>query len=72
MKYAFLAIILRVCFGTTLIRTVRAIARHLDGMSGAIVIAGMEGYVPEVRHLRKRVLVVRRALHRTRSKRGQA
>jgi hypothetical protein len=51
---------------------VRAIARHLDGMSGAIVIAGMEGYVPEVRHLRKRVLVVRRALHRTRSKRGQA
>ena len=31
----------------------------LDGMSGAIVIAGMEGYVPEVRHLRERVLVVR-------------
>ena len=31
----------------------------LDGMSGAIVIEGMERYVPEVRRLRERVLVVR-------------
>ena len=31
----------------------------LDGMSGAIVIEGMEGYVPEVRGLRERVMVVR-------------
>jgi len=31
----------------------------LDGMSGAIVIAGIERYVPEVRTLREQVLVVR-------------
>ena len=31
----------------------------LDGMSGAIVIEGMERYVPEIRRLRERVLVVR-------------
>ena len=31
----------------------------LDGMSGAIVIEGMERYVPEVRRLRERVMVVR-------------
>jgi suppressor of ftsI len=31
----------------------------LDGMSGAIVIEGMERYVPEVKHLRERVMVVR-------------
>jgi suppressor of ftsI len=31
----------------------------LDGMSGAIVIEGMERYVPEVSRLRERVLVVR-------------
>jgi FtsP/CotA-like multicopper oxidase with cupredoxin domain len=31
----------------------------LDGMSGAIVIEGMERYVPEVKRLRERVLVVR-------------
>src|SRR5258707_138663 len=31
----------------------------LDGMSGAIVIEGMERYVPEVERLRERVLVVR-------------
>jgi suppressor of ftsI len=31
----------------------------LDGMSGAIIIEGMERYVPEVRRLRERVLVVR-------------
>jgi FtsP/CotA-like multicopper oxidase with cupredoxin domain len=30
-----------------------------DGMSGAIVIEGMERYVPEVQHLRERVIVVR-------------
>ena len=30
-----------------------------DGMSGAIVIEGIERYVPEVRYLRERVLVVR-------------
>ena len=30
-----------------------------DGMSGAIVIEGMERYVAEVRHLRERVIVVR-------------
>ena len=30
-----------------------------DGMSGAIVIEGMERYVPEVEHLRERVIVVR-------------
>jgi suppressor of ftsI len=30
-----------------------------DGMSGAIVIEGMEGYVPEVGRLRERVMVVR-------------
>jgi FtsP/CotA-like multicopper oxidase with cupredoxin domain len=31
----------------------------LDGMSGAIIIEGMERYVPEVKHLRERVIVVR-------------
>ena len=31
----------------------------LDGMSGAIVIDGMEGYVPEVQHMRERILVLR-------------
>ena len=31
----------------------------LDGMSGAIVIEGMQRYAPEVRRLRERVLVVR-------------
>jgi suppressor of ftsI len=31
----------------------------LDGMSGAIVIEGMEHYVPEVEQLRERVIVVR-------------
>jgi suppressor of ftsI len=31
----------------------------LDGMSGAIVIEGMERYVPQVRGLRERVIVVR-------------
>lgn len=31
----------------------------LDGMSGALVIEGMERYVPEVRNLREQVLVVR-------------
>jgi len=31
----------------------------LDGMSGAIVIEGIERYVPEVRHLAERVMVVR-------------
>jgi suppressor of ftsI len=31
----------------------------LDGMSGALVIEGMERYVPQVRGLRERVLVVR-------------
>ena len=31
----------------------------LDGMSGAIIIEGMERYVPEVARLRERVLVVR-------------
>jgi suppressor of ftsI len=31
----------------------------LDGMSGAIVIEGMERYVPEVERLRERVMVVR-------------
>lgn len=30
-----------------------------DGMSGAIVIEGMERYVPEVRHLREQVIIVR-------------
>jgi suppressor of ftsI len=33
--------------------------QDLDGMSGAIVIDGMEGYVPEVRHMRERILVLR-------------
>jgi len=33
--------------------------QDLDGMSGAIVIDGMERYVPEVRKLRERVLVLR-------------
>src|SRR6266404_4788852 len=31
----------------------------LDGMSGAIVVEGMERYVPEVKRLRERVIVVR-------------
>jgi len=31
----------------------------LDGMSGAIVIEGLEGYAPEVEQLRERVMVVR-------------
>lgn len=31
----------------------------LDGMSGAIVVEGMERYVPEVQHLRERILMLR-------------
>jgi suppressor of ftsI len=31
----------------------------LDGMSGAIVVEGMERYIPEVGHLRERILVLR-------------
>jgi FtsP/CotA-like multicopper oxidase with cupredoxin domain len=31
----------------------------LDGMSGAIVIEGMDAYVPEVRNMRERILVLR-------------
>jgi suppressor of ftsI len=30
-----------------------------DGMSGAIVIDGMERYVPEIKHMRERILVLR-------------
>ena len=33
--------------------------QDLDGMSGAIVIDGMEQYVPEVRKLRERILILR-------------
>jgi suppressor of ftsI len=33
--------------------------QDLDGMSGAIVVEGIERYVPEVRHMRERILVVR-------------
>jgi FtsP/CotA-like multicopper oxidase with cupredoxin domain len=33
--------------------------QDLDGMSGAIVVEGMERYVPEVRNLRERILVLR-------------
>ena len=33
--------------------------QDLDGMSGAIVIDGMEHYVPEVQHMRARILVLR-------------
>jgi suppressor of ftsI len=33
--------------------------QDLDGMSGAIVIDGMERYVPEVRHMREWILVLR-------------
>jgi suppressor of ftsI len=33
--------------------------QSLDGMSGAIVIDGMERYVPEVRKLRERILILR-------------
>jgi len=33
--------------------------QSLDGMSGAIVIDGMERYVPEIRHMRERILVLR-------------
>jgi suppressor of ftsI len=33
--------------------------QSLDGMSGAIVIDGMERYVPEVRGLRERILILR-------------
>jgi suppressor of ftsI len=33
--------------------------QDLDGMSGAIVINGMERYLPEVQHMRERILVLR-------------
>jgi suppressor of ftsI len=33
--------------------------QSLDGMSGAIVIDGMERYVPEIEHMRERILVLR-------------
>ena len=33
--------------------------QDLDGMSGAIVIDGMERYIPEVRQLRERILILR-------------
>jgi suppressor of ftsI len=39
--------------------------QSLDGMSGAIVIDGMERYVPEVRKLRERILILRdRVVHK--------
>src|SRR5882672_10615641 len=31
----------------------------LDGMAGALVIEGIERYVPEIRHMRERILVLR-------------
>lgn len=33
--------------------------QSLDGMSGAIVVEGIEAYVPEIRNLRERILVLR-------------
>jgi suppressor of ftsI len=33
--------------------------QSVDGMSGAIVIDGMERYVPEIKHMRERILVLR-------------
>jgi suppressor of ftsI len=33
--------------------------QDLDGMSGAIVIDGVERYVPEIRHMREQILVLR-------------
>jgi len=33
--------------------------QDLDGMSGAIVIEGIEGYVPELQHMRERILILR-------------
>jgi suppressor of ftsI len=33
--------------------------QDLDGMSGAIVVEGIERYVPEVQHMRERILVLR-------------
>ena len=33
--------------------------QDLDGMSGAIVVEGIERYVPEVRNMRERILVLR-------------
>src|SRR6266550_8384216 len=33
--------------------------QYLDGMSGAIVVEGIDRYVPEVRHMRERILVLR-------------
>jgi suppressor of ftsI len=33
--------------------------QDLDGMSGAIVVEGIEGYAPEVRNMRERILVLR-------------
>jgi FtsP/CotA-like multicopper oxidase with cupredoxin domain len=33
--------------------------QSLDGMSGAIVIDGMESYIPEIKHMRERILVLR-------------
>jgi suppressor of ftsI len=33
--------------------------QSLDGMSGAIVIDGMDRYVPEIEHMRERILVLR-------------
>jgi FtsP/CotA-like multicopper oxidase with cupredoxin domain len=33
--------------------------QDLDGMSGAIVIDGMERYVPEIQHMRERIMVLR-------------
>jgi FtsP/CotA-like multicopper oxidase with cupredoxin domain len=39
--------------------------QSLDGMSGAIVIDGMERYVPEVRKIRERILILRdRVVHK--------
>jgi FtsP/CotA-like multicopper oxidase with cupredoxin domain len=33
--------------------------QSLDGMSGAIVVEGVDAYVPEIRNLRERILVLR-------------
>jgi FtsP/CotA-like multicopper oxidase with cupredoxin domain len=37
----------------------------LDGMSGAIVIDGLDRYVPEVRSTKERILILRNAEPRT-------
>jgi len=51
----------RVCIGTHTHPHGESYRQDLDGMSGAIVVEGIDRYVPELRHMRERILMLRDA-----------